>query len=670
MRTLRRVLMLFLLASTQAALAQAPGRSPLQVAEAPGLYQRVLTLPGARLSAEQGAPPGAVVLPTFSILYVFSRAKAGDADWLEVGAKVRGRPDGWLPASVTQEWHSMLVMQYAPHGQRDRVAFFRDEAALGELLAADDSTQRGREIAAGLARNKPDPAIIAAEPTHAINLKAQFYVMPVIAAKVKALADGTPVRMVEVASAVAQPPPKRPVTPNIPPPPPLPPPDNYRTGLVFLLDTTMSMQPYLDVVKQTVRDINEKLVRAGVADRVSIGYVGYRSNMSREPRLEYVTRIFANLDPKAPPQRTLPALDQMNEARYSTPAWDEDAFAGLHTAINDINWDPFAARLLVLVTDSGALTGKNPLVQYPNFDVENVVDLARARRVAVFPVHLLTPEGDKHGNRSRAVAQWKRVGETGDGGVPKYMPIPAGSPEVFRQTVAALGDQLVAGVRQIAADHPLVRPDIPTKIVPVKRDEPPPAAAASLVNELFRAQAEYLGEREKTGAPPFFNAWASDHDLARPRLRSLDVQVFLTRTQLSDLAQSLKLIVDQAKQAALSPQDFFDNLQVLSAHTASDPNRPASTGSVGSIRESNLLPSFVKLLPYHSKVLDMTRDGWLSGGVTGQQEFIDELDFKVQEYADIETNTSRWTPLAANSAGVKAKDAGDDVCAVSLDVLP
>jgi hypothetical protein len=154
-------------------------------------------------------------------------------------------------------------------------------------------------------------------------------------------------------------------------------------------------------------------------------------------------------------------------------------------------------------------------------------------------------------------------------------------------------------------------------------------------------------------------------------VRSLDVQVFLTRTQLSELAQSLEMIVGQAKQSALAPQDFFENLQMLSARTASDPNRPASTGSVGRVWESNLLPSFLKLLPYKTKVLDITRDDWLSGGVTGQQEFIDELDFKIQEYRDIEANLSRWK-LLSGGGGVSAltKDSGDAVCAVSLDVLP
>jgi serine/threonine-protein kinase PpkA len=667
------LIMLVLLSLLRAALAQGVGPTPLPVAEAPELFQRVLTLPGARLAPEAGAPPGATVLPTFSILYVYARNKIGGQDWLAVGARTHGPPDGWLPAGVTQDWHTMLVMQYAPRGQRDRVAFFNNAADLDALLAADDSAKRGQQIAAGLASGRPDPAIVAAEPAGAVDTKAQFYVMPVLSARVRRLADGTPVRVVEVASAVAQntrPAVPAPPKPQPPPPQPQPSPPAFRVGLVFLLDTTKSMGPYIEAVADLVRKTINRLDQSGTADRVSIGLVGYRSNIARDPRLEYVTRIFAPLSPNTPLQQTLLKLDAMSETPYSTPAWDEDAFAGLHTALTEMNWQPFALRLLVLVTDSGALPGNSPLVQFRNFDIENVVDLANSLKVAVFPFHLITPAGDRFGNRSIAIRQWQRLGQTGDANVSKYLRIPADSPARFSSTLDSLVDQLTAVVVQnIAANKPVERPAIP----PVSKTpvEPEQQVAAALVNELFRAQAEYLGARNGAAAPPFFRAYASDHDLANPRLRSLGVQVFLTRTQLSELGQSLQLIVDQAKQAALAPQDFFDNLQVLSAQTAADPNRPAGTGAVDSLGASNLLPSFLKLLPYHSKVLDMTRSYWLSGGVTGQQEFIDELDYKIQEYHDIYVDLNRWTQLGASGqSGTVRSDSGDAVCPVPLDVLP
>jgi serine/threonine-protein kinase PpkA len=659
-------LLIVLLSLAGSAGVQAQNRTPLPVPEAPELYQRVLTLPGARLSREPGSSE-AGALPTFSILYVYGRTKAGNEDWLEVGSKIRGQPDGWLPKKVSEDWHTMLVVQYAPHGQRSRVPFFDSQAALEELLSASDSSRRGQAIIAGLEHNHLDPAIIAAEPENAVDQKSRFYVMPVLSAKPTQLADGSYVRLVQVASANAQSSLDEHKKQD----------DNlhdggnkeFRIGLVFLLDTTKSMGPYIDATAELARGIVDRLVSNGNGDRLSIGVVAYRSNMAKEPRLEYVTRVFAPLDPKAPLEDSVRALSGITEAHYSTPAWDEDAFAGLHVALNDLNWDPFVARFLIMVTDSGPLPGNSPLVKFRNFDIENAVELANSRHIAVFPFHLLTHEGDTHG-RAYAVGKWRRLGQTGDPSGSKYFAIPAGSPAVLSHYLAVYADQLAGRIAGASAGRPIEQVTVPPEENGGEA-ETEKRIAAALVNELFRAQAEYLGAKRGVTAPQFFRAWASDHDLAKPRIRALNVQVFLTRTQLSGLAQSLELIVEQAKRAQLAPQDFFQNLQVLAAQTASDPNRPMRPGPVESIEASNLLPAYLKLLPYHSKVMDMTRSQWLSGGVTGQQEFIDELDYKIQQYRDIDGDLNRWKRLDAPDQAAPARaDAGDAVSPVPLDVLP
>jgi hypothetical protein len=257
------------------------------------------------------------------------------------------------------------------------------------------------------------------------------------------------------------------------------------------------------------------------------------------------------------------------------------------------------------------------------------------------------------------VAQWQRLGQTGDAAVNKYTPIRAGSVSAFGQQLNAFADTFAQTVGPFAHDQPISRPDLGE----TKKTTGTTNMTTALVNEMFRAQAELLGARQNAAAPGFFRGWTSDHDLGNPRIRALNVQVFLTRNQLNGLAQSLKLIVDTAKQSALSPQDFFDNLQLLSARTAADPERPAGTGEVRTIRASNLLPSFLKLLPYKTKILYMTRDDWLSGGVSGQQEFIDDLDYKLQQYQDIYNEPRRWTAL-------DPKDPGNAICPVPLDVLP
>ncbi|WP_285220569.1 hypothetical protein, partial [Pseudomonas aeruginosa] len=41
------------------------------------LFQRVLTKPGAAISAEAGGPPRAGAVPAFSVLYVYARKQVG-----------------------------------------------------------------------------------------------------------------------------------------------------------------------------------------------------------------------------------------------------------------------------------------------------------------------------------------------------------------------------------------------------------------------------------------------------------------------------------------------------------------------------------------------------------------------------------------------------------------
>src|SRR6516162_1800847 len=130
----------------------ATAREPLKVEQAPELFQRILTLPGARLSPAPAEPPVGAALPVFSVLYVYDRQPANNG-WRQVGSKPDRKPEGWLPSDMTQDWQTMLVMQYAPRGQRDRVVMFDDRPPLADLLQANNEHQRAvallRDIGAG-----------------------------------------------------------------------------------------------------------------------------------------------------------------------------------------------------------------------------------------------------------------------------------------------------------------------------------------------------------------------------------------------------------------------------------------------------------------------------------------------------------------------------------------
>ena len=273
----------------------AHAREPLRLEKAPELYERVLSLPGAALAPTPGAPAASTALPVFSVLYVYDRKAVAGKNWLEVGGKGNGRSDGWIEAGLAEEWQSMLVMQYAPVSEkRNRVLMFEDKQTLLNLLHADDEAQRAQAYLSGLEAGRPDPAIIAAEPTEAVDPKQQLYVMPILDFALDEFPDGTSTRILQIASIPKQRP--RPQQTN---------PDqtkldhtkpdlrNLTIAVVFVLDTTLSMGPYIERARQSIANLYHQLEADGTADRVRFGLVAYRNNMARNPRIEYVTRILS-----------------------------------------------------------------------------------------------------------------------------------------------------------------------------------------------------------------------------------------------------------------------------------------------------------------------------------------------------------------------------------------
>src|SRR5262249_26491171 len=128
-------------------LASAAAR-PRPVPELPGVYQRVLTLPEAKLYAEpsltSAVRQGGV--PSLSVLYVYDCQPGDCSGWFEVGAKADGTIDGWIDAGHVEDWRSMLVMQYAPRGQRNRVVMFKSHQALSALVTAGDGAAKAKAM--------------------------------------------------------------------------------------------------------------------------------------------------------------------------------------------------------------------------------------------------------------------------------------------------------------------------------------------------------------------------------------------------------------------------------------------------------------------------------------------------------------------------------------------
>ena len=635
-----RILILLLagLVAAQPALA----REPLLIEGKKTLFQRVLTRPGAQVLADPAAVEGKAA-DAFTVYYVYGRKNAGGQDFVEVGRNARGDTDGYIRADQTIDWRQSLTVAFANPAARQRVLFLKDQPALATLMAsptraADAEAMRAAAIGDRL---PPDSPVAAIEPPTYVDIAKQFYLLPILSSKQVLTDDGFPLRLLEIASV--------PAAPSAAPPAAVDPAaalKAFKVGITVVIDNSTSMQPQIERTREAVRRIYDKLKGTPFADNIRFGVVGFRDNAKVTPALRYVSKVFSPLSPDTKPEETLAALDTMKAADVSSPNFYEDSFAGIKTAIDQMDWAPFGGRYIVLITDAGSRAGNDPLGE-TGLGPGELNQLARQKGIATFALHLLTPAGV--GDHARAKAQYQELTRfPGAGSL--YYGVEGGTAEALGHVVDQLVDTLIAQAQATVA-----------------ASAPPPASAPAGAPDIARQGAivgyamrlAYLGRVQGTRAPDVFRAWAADRDTKDPTLAALDVRVLLTKNQLSDLAGALKTILDKGEQSRLSPQDFFGQLRSAAAATARDPSQVRNIGNLG-----DLLGEYLQDLPYRSQILGLGEAEWLAMGPSAQRELLDTIEAKLRLYAEFDASPNLWVSFGRGQA------AGDSYYPVPLEALP
>ena len=78
------------------------------------------------------------------------------------------------------------------------------------------------------------------------------------------------------------------------------------------------------------------------------------------------------------------------------------------------------------------------------------------------------------------------------------------------------------------------------------------------------------------------------------------------------------------------------------------------------------MSEYLEGLPYRSKVMNVSRDLWLSWSIGEQQSFLDEVEAKIRLYQQFHDDVDRWTVLG----GAPGAGGGDAVYPVPLSALP
>ncbi|MCE6951776.1 VWA domain-containing protein [Cereibacter sphaeroides] len=621
-----RFLAAFLLMATAAAAAD---RVPLVMDGKTSLPQRVLVRQATeRLDAPDGHPLGsALPLQQF---FVYGRSEG----WVEVGPSQDGRDLGWLPVTAVADWNQNIVATLEVTAGLDRTLFLSDLDTAYDLVEAEDP---GTEAAALRAEAEaaersgtPSNRVVALGPREAIDQRQRLHVLPILDAEEALFENGTFVNLLKVAVArtggrdAAGPAATEKPIGGVPDAPRA----GMRAGVVFVVDTTHSMGPYIDATREALSGVYREVAAANLTDRVSFGLVGYRDSLRGQPLLEYAARTFVTLDEGRSEAGFLAGIRTMTEATASSRGFREDSYTGLEHAVSSLDWSGYDVRLVVLVTDAGPREPTDEL-SGTGLSGEALNRLVREQLggyVAV--IHLLTPKGAEVGDHERATRLYREL-TTFPNLPPLYFAVPKGEAAAYEAAARQVGqvvvDQLSASARDAGGPAPV--PDTPI---------------ASAVGQAMQTlRLAYLGRQDGTEAPDVFEGVIADRDFAQPALRPVSIRLLLSKAQLSDLAEALQIVVDKAEANVLDPDRFFE--QVLGA-AADMSRRPESVSRrqdetlAGAVAVSELLEG----LPYRSRIMTITQEDWVRMSISEQQALVNDLHDKLERYRRYNASPDLW----------------------------
>ena len=390
--------------------------------------------------------------------------------------------------------------------------------------------------------------------------------------------------------------------------------------------------------------------------------VAFRNNTSHNAKIGYVTHKVSDFTTLKDRKILEDALGKVEEATASTHSYDEDSMAGVKSAIDDLSWDDYQSRVLVLITDAGPLPPGDPLAATRMAPAE-MLDYAKGKNVWLTVAHIRSPGGAK--NHAYAEKAYRDLTRTASG-ASSYMPIPAPTPkagaESFARTARVLAESLTKVVKTTASRK------LPEKPKPQAKAATPEDEARRIAETIgYAMQLEFIGQQKENRAPSVVDAWIADMDLAQLAdnhyAPTVEVAVLLTKNQLSDLQRTLQIIVDQAERTKKTDsRDFFQSILSASAQMARDP--AAFSAKPGqNLQETGVLSEFLDGLPYKSDIMLLKEEDWYRMSVGEQTAFINRLKSRIARYEEYDKDRSNWESFGAS-------DAGDWIYRVPLSVLP
>ena len=156
---------------------------------------------------------------------------------------------------------------------------------------------------------------------------------------------------------------------------------DFTVDIVFVIDTTNSMQPWIKGVKSAVAEIGKRIKNHPLLkDHIRLGLVAYRDKMgdsALDEKMEYVTRIYCQLDDGRETDIFLEKVRDVQRADIGSEDFPEDVFAGLKVAIESMSWNPISTKNIVLIGDASAQDAMNTYKNVEKLDLDSVLFMAQ-----------------------------------------------------------------------------------------------------------------------------------------------------------------------------------------------------------------------------------------------------------------------------------------------------
>lgn len=670
-----------------AAPAPDPGakREPVKLTGSQSLPLRVLARPFSNIYKEKDKGKGTVQenVAAFQPFYVYTRPTAQEIEmeqgWYEVGSDNRGTVVGWMQAQDIFEWKQTMCLAYTHPEGRKPVLMFDNNRQVMDLVKAPPAlrAQKANEYYAIIDTKQIPPSfpVRSVEPKRAVDISREFYLLPILEYQEVEMdgREGRVVKMAAVTSAVPDARQSADIRVN----------KSYvdastqgateisqgelsklKVEVVFVVDTTVSMQPYIEAVLAAVRTIAQGIGKnPALAEDVRFGIWAYRDSVLHIPAIEFTTKNFTPELLKS--DKFLEVLATVKETKVDSVDYPEDVFSGVNDALLKTKWSKDSLKVVILAGDAPS----HPLGHAWNASGQSEQTLRHIMddmHVSLFALHVKAPKAVRY--HEPAEIQFKELSRNpGMTGASAYRATV--STDVPGFTNAALDlSNLIAGTAASAkkgqAEVVMLVPESEASAaggLPPAQDSERQAAKDMAKQMLKAAMVQWIGQHTEAKAPRDIVAWATDKDLVDPAIPSMEVRLLINKRQLDSLKVVLTSVMAAGRRGQVGGENFFNALQATAATAARDPNLIKNARIMA---ETGLVPEFLLGLPYRSKLMAMSNQLWSSWSVDEQDEFLNELDAKIKAYQVIHDRPEGW--IALN----QGDDPDQHVYPVSLELLP